>query len=97
MVEDTKIAGRRVSDWPPAVRDDLIGRALGRVLAHEIGHYLLILRSHTPDGLMQPSFKAAALVAPDRGAFALSDRLVPRLRARLAQLATPGSTVAGVH
>jgi hypothetical protein len=96
-VEDSKIAGRRLSDWPPSVRDALIGRALGRVLAHELGHYLLIWRSHTPDGLMQPSFRADALVAPSRGPFELSERLVPRLRARLAQLATPGSTVAGVH
>jgi hypothetical protein len=97
LVYDAKWAGHRVSAWPPSVRDDLLGRALGRVLAHEIGHYLLIWRSHTPDGLMQPAFKAEALVNPDRGPFALSDRLGPRLRARLAQLATPGSTVAGVQ
>lgn len=97
IVDDTSSAGRRVADWPPSVREELVGRAIGRVLAHEIGHYLLIWRSHTADGLMRSDFRGEALIAPDRRAFELSDRLVPRLRARLAQLSPPGATVAEIR
>ena len=95
-VEGAKWASRRLADWPPGIRDELLGRAFGRVVAHEIGHYLLVWRAHTPDGLMRAAFPGGILIQPDRGPFALSDRLVPRLRARLARLATPGSTVASL-
>jgi hypothetical protein len=40
----------------------LLGRGLGRVLAHEIGHWLMG-REHTPDGLMKPRFDAWDLTA----------------------------------
>jgi len=96
-VDDAQWANRRVADWPPGVRDELLGRALGRVVAHEIGHYLLVWRAHTPDGLMRAAFPGGILIRPGRGSFALSDRLLPRLRTRLAQLSTPGSTVAGIR
>jgi hypothetical protein len=39
--------------WPAEVRQLVIGRALGRVLAHEIGHYLLGARGHSSNGLMR--------------------------------------------
>jgi len=96
-VDDARWANRRVADWPAGVRDELLGRALGRVVAHEIGHYLLVWRAHTPDGLMRAAFPGEVLIQLERRPFALSDRLVPRLRARLARLATPGSSVAGIR
>ena len=96
-VEDARWVNGRVADWPPSLREELLGRALGRVLAHEIGHYLLVWRAHTPDGLMRATFHGEALIQPGRRAFKLSDRLMPRLRTRLAQLSTPGSTVAGIR
>jgi hypothetical protein len=96
-VEGAQWASRRVADWPPAVRDELLGRAFGRVVAHEIGHYLLVWRAHTRDGLMRAAFPGGILIQPERGPFALSDRLVPRLRARLARLTTPGSSLAGTR
>ena len=37
----------------PAERFLLVGRTLGRALAHEIGHYLLKSREHTTNGLMK--------------------------------------------
>jgi hypothetical protein len=96
-VDDARWVNGRVADWPPSLREELLGRALGRVLAHEIGHYLLVWRAHTPDGLMRAAFQGEALIQPGRRAFKLSDLLMPRLRTRLAQLSTPGSTVAGIH
>src|SRR5689334_15968775 len=32
--------------WPAVMRERIVGRALGRVIAHEIGHYLLATRTH---------------------------------------------------
>jgi hypothetical protein len=45
-----------------AFADTFLGRALGRALAHEIGHYLLGTREHTEDGLMRPQFTPQELL-----------------------------------
>jgi|RhiMetStandDraft_4_1073278.scaffolds.fasta_scaffold111367_1 hypothetical protein len=39
--------------WPSELRQRVIGRAFGRVIAHELGHYLLASRRHSGDGLMR--------------------------------------------
>ena len=49
--------------------DDLTGRALGRVLAHEVGHYLLASRSHARQGLMRPSYRRHELAGWNRDGF----------------------------
>jgi len=59
-----------------------MGRALGRVLAHEIGHVILGVSAHQRRGLMRASFFPEELVAPQRSAFTLSRREVDRLRQR---------------
>jgi len=59
-----------------------IGRALGRVLAHEIGHVLLARRTHEPRGLMRASYKPDDLAALRRDSFTLSTNEIERLRAR---------------
>jgi hypothetical protein len=55
------VDGRRVGDLPPLWQHGFIGRALGRVLAHEIGH-LMRGRAHTREGLMKPMLKSHELV-----------------------------------
>jgi hypothetical protein len=59
-----------------------VGRALGRVLAHEVGHVLLAARNHQPRGLMRPTFVAEDLLNPQRGFYTLSPAEVTRLRQR---------------
>lgn len=59
-----------------------IGRALGRVLAHEIGHVLLAEPGHQLRGLMRRAFRSDDLVARERLAFALSSTELARLRDR---------------
>ena len=86
-VERVKWQNRNLADLPTDTRGYLIGRALGRVLAHEIGHYLLAWRVHTRDGLMRPEFRADQLIALSRKGFRLSETQVPSLRLRLARLA----------
>ena len=40
-LESILINGTRESQWPRALRDRIHGRIVGRVIAHEIGHWLL--------------------------------------------------------
>lgn len=63
-----------------------IGRALGRVLAHEIGHVVLGAPGHQPFGLMRRSFGSADLVTLPRWAYTLSKKEVERLDFRERQL-----------
>jgi hypothetical protein len=59
-----------------------MGRAFGRIVAHEIGHVLLGLPNHQREGLMRPSFQAADMVRPQRWQYTLSPLEVARLRHR---------------
>lgn len=59
-----------------------VGRALGRVLAHEMGHVLLGAPYHQQHGLLRPSFVPADLVQPQRWSYTLSRAEETRLRQR---------------
>jgi hypothetical protein len=63
------------------VSDD-VGRALGRVLAHEIGHVLLAVADHRQIGLMRPSFSAGDLLRSGLASFSLSPAEIARLQSR---------------
>lgn len=58
-----------VSRMPRLEQATLLGRAMGRALAHELGHYLLASKSHTPSGLMQARHSASQLFAAERVRF----------------------------
>ena len=66
----------------PTVQSLEIGRALGRILAHELGHVLLALPQHQPQGLMRPSYTPEDLVSLQRSSFTLSAGELLRLRQR---------------
>ena len=56
--------------------DFLMGRALGRVLAHELVHMLTRSRAHAADGVEQPALSGRELIgAPLRLSRAEIDRL----------------------
>jgi hypothetical protein len=65
------------------VHDHELGRALGRVLAHEIGHLLLGVPYHDEVGLMRAVFRPDELAEPDRAPFRLTCIGVGRLRGRI--------------
>jgi hypothetical protein len=68
------------------VPDPELARALGRVLAHEIGHVLLGPPYHDRAGLMRDAFRADQLGELDRRPFRLTCGGVDRLRNRLRAL-----------
>ncbi len=61
MTKEALVGGRRVGDLPPLWHAPLIGRATGRVLAHEIGHWLWGTR-HASEGLMKAALRSGDLV-----------------------------------
>lgn len=50
-------------------RETLLARALGRALAHELGHYMLASKVHTPRGLLKAIRTAAELFSADARGF----------------------------
>jgi hypothetical protein len=57
---------------PSRGRDAMLARAMGRAIAHEIGHYLLG-RDHANRGLMRAAHSIEDLSGMDRAAFALGE------------------------
>jgi hypothetical protein len=86
---------RRPSSVPVVSEYDM-GRALGRVLAHEIGHVLLAVRHHDHAGLMRAVFAPSELGAPDRSPFRLTCDGVGRLRSRIQVLSGSQGAECGV-
>src|SRR5262249_50825245 len=58
------VVGGDDTRWPASIHERVLGRAVGRVIAHEIGHYLLRTRTHAATGLMRPVHTAGSLVEP---------------------------------
>jgi hypothetical protein len=50
----------------------LVGRALGRALSHELGHYLLQSKAHTPRGLMRADWPSEEFLSVNRSGFQLT-------------------------
>jgi hypothetical protein len=65
-VECDKVANSirpQMSRWQWRHRDSVLGRALGRVLAHELFHMLAKSQHHSGDGVTKSSLSPAQLVA----------------------------------
>jgi hypothetical protein len=63
--------------------DIALGMMLGRVIAHEIGHALLLTTRHSNDGLMRAEYDA------DGGQFALARHERDRLAIRFSNMPSP--------
>jgi len=82
LLDAARLFGRPLTLMAPALQDRFITQALGRSLAHEIGHYLCGTADHAPRGLMRERFSPAELLEPGLDAY----RLDPQQRCEL-----PGS------
>ena len=51
-----------LAPMPERARETMFGRALGRVLAHELYHVLAQTRGHAGEGVSKPCFRAADLL-----------------------------------
>jgi hypothetical protein len=58
-----------VDQMPRAERDTLLGRAMGRALAHELGHFLLASKAHSRAGLMRARRTSTEFFSTDRSRF----------------------------
>jgi len=70
LEESSGVAGP-LDAMKPWQRETLVARALGRALAHELGHYLLGSKQHAPTGLMRGDRSAAEMFEPARSPFAI--------------------------
>jgi hypothetical protein len=78
FTESVVVGGKRFENLPNALADVILGRALGRALAHEIGHYLLGTGQHSSQGLLRSTFEPYELleaVGHARYGLSASDRL----------------------
>lgn len=82
-VEKASWSGQPLGNRPQTLRRQAAGRAIGRVLAHELGHYLLRMPGHGPRGLMRPVYSIPALLEPQTRKYRLAERDAARLRALL--------------
>jgi hypothetical protein len=75
-------------DLPLSIRSRIVAQAVGRVVAHELGHYLLQSAVHSIKGLMRPDFTSAALGDQSIDAFLLGPSESALLRR---EVTTPAS------
>ncbi|MGE3471445.1 MAG: hypothetical protein AB7O28_13925 [Vicinamibacterales bacterium] len=80
-----------VKDVTPATHETYLGRALGRALSHELGHYCLGSRVHAPHGLMRAIRPSEEFFGLRRRGFELS----ADERAAAARCAPPHNQTAG--
>jgi hypothetical protein len=92
MMETVVWLGMPPHRWPSLWWEELTGRVLGRVLAHEIGHYLLRLKGHEDLGLMRPVHQMKDFADPSSNAFRLTRRNLSRLATAMEWEATIAPT-----
>jgi hypothetical protein len=79
FIADVRVFDAPPGRWPAKLREQIVGRVLGRVIAHEIGHFLLRSPRHAAKGLMRSLQLADDMAMPSRQRFMLT----PSDRARL--------------
>src|SRR5262249_34899562 len=80
-----EIEGVHARQWPTSLRNRVLGRMIGRVLAHEIGHWVLRTRQHSRSGLMRSMHTTDSLADSSRHAFGLMPGDVRRLQQLIAR------------
>jgi hypothetical protein len=79
--------GRPVNRMPSSEVELLLGRLLGRALAHEMGHYLLRSRAHTRSGLMRGERTIREFVSEGRRSFQVNPEQRALVATRIREMA----------
>lgn len=74
------VAGEWDDEAVPEIRPRFFGRAIGRVLAHELGHLFLGLNGHHDRGLMRKSFSRRSLISRNPRSFRLPEKTLEAMR-----------------
>lgn len=80
----TGVSTRAQSARAAVDADQRLGLVLGRIIAHEIGHFLLAAAPHQSEGLMRAQFPEAELTDPLSAAFEVSAAMKTVAHATLA-------------
>ncbi len=88
LLEASELVVGEVSTMPRLQRELYLARAMGRALAHELGHYLLASKVHTAHGLMQTGRSAGELFGRQRVHFELDAAQKQLALSRLMQTMT---------
>lgn len=72
--------GRPVADQTRNVIRELTAQSVGRVIAHELGHYLLRSSLHSALGLMRPRYSAADLIGYSLAPFHIGPAQLAEIR-----------------
>jgi hypothetical protein len=83
MMEEARGVVGLIDQMPVLQRETLVARAMGRALAHELGHYLLASKLHTERGLMKAVLTAVELFLPDSRGFRIEPAQRRAVAARL--------------
>jgi hypothetical protein len=84
LIDESRWRGRPIEDLPAGLRRQFVRRAVGRVIAHEIGHYLLRSSAHAPSGLMRGRLAAADILDRNPANIRLRPTEIERLDRRFA-------------
>jgi hypothetical protein len=88
-----RLVGPSIADQPDASRDYIYGRALGRLLAHELYHVLTQTTAHAQTGVAKAQFTAAELLAESfRFEGATFTSPLPKSAAPIADLPAPAES-----
>jgi hypothetical protein len=83
LMEEARGVVGLIDQMPIMQRETLLARAMGRALAHELGHYLLASKVHTERGLMKAILTAVELFMPDSRGFRIEPAQRRAVAARL--------------
>jgi len=86
LLANAEFAGYPMRRLTKDIVSRLLGRAIGRVAAHELGHYLLQRSGHARDGLMRPSYTTDDLIGDWLRPFRVSAGDRPRVLTEIATL-----------
>ena len=87
LLARAQFRGRAFTLQPVILRDRLTAQAIGRVAAHELGHYFLQSTHHQERGLMRANYMTTDLVAPSLKPFEIPATGWVALRIEVARLA----------